>query len=465
MTTAHPYMGGSAPGQLQELLDAVGIKDPEPLFAQIPAAHRMSGQLELPPALRSEAELYRHLHDLLARNRDCEQNLSFLGGGCWQHYVPAVCDEIAQRTEFLTSEWGTPASDLGRNQAWFEYQSQLGALLELDFVSLPVYSWGCAVGHALRMACRATGRHRVVVPEHLDRERLAVLRTYCGRAELAGHIEIAYVGHDRETGELDLESLERALAPGAGAVYFETPGSLGVIESRCADIVALTHEADALAVAGVDPISLGVLAPPGAYRADIAVGPIQPLGVHMNCGGGVGGFIASSDEERIAREYPTLQVALCPTREPDERAFAIALLGQTSYGRREHGNDWTGNSVYMWAIAAAVYMALLGPEGFRELGETIIQRSHHAAARLAELPGVTVKWPTFFKELVVDFSDTGKTVAEINDGLLERGIFGGGDLSSTHPELGQSALYCVTEVHRREDVERLVDALAEEVSR
>ena len=396
MTTAHPYMAGSAPAQWQELLDAVGVEDPEPLFAQIPPEHRMRRPLRLPPALTSETELYRHLRDLLSRNRDCEQTLSFLGGGCWQHYVPAVCEEIALRTEFVTSEWGTPASDLGRNQAWFEFQSQLGALLELDFVSLPVYSWGCAVGHAVRMACRITGRRRVVVPRHLDRERLAVLRTYCGRPELPDHIEIAFADHDAQTGELALDSLERATDGGTAAVYFETPGSLGVIESRPSDIIERAHEAGALAISGTDPISLGVLAPPGQYGADLAVGPIQPLGVHMNCGGGVGGFIASADEERLVREYPTLQVALCPTSKPGEQAFAIALLGQTSYGRRENGNDWTGNSVYMWAIAAAVYMSLLGPAGFRELGETILQRSHYAARELERVRGISVKWGRFF---------------------------------------------------------------------
>ena len=464
MSTAHPYMTASAPGQQQELLDALGLRDPGPLFAQIPAEHRIERPLDLPLALRSEAELFRHLHDLLSQNCDCEQNLSFLGGGCWQHYVPAVVEEVVQRTEFLTSEWGTPASDLGRNQAWFEFQSQLGELLELDFVSLPVYSWGCAAGHALRMACRITGRNRVVIPKHLDSERLAVLRTYCGWPEQLDHIEIDYAEHEESSGELDLNSLEEALRRAPGAVYFELPGSLGVIESRCGEIVELTHRADALAVVGVDPISLGVLAPPGQYGADIAVGPIQPLGVHMNCGGGMGGFIASPDEERFARQYPTLQVAVCPTRVPEERAFAISLLGQTSYGLRENGNDWTGNSVYMWAIAAATYMALLGPEGFRELGETILQRSHYAKAELERLPGVRVRYPGFFKELVVDFSATGKTVAKINDRLLDQGIFGGGDLSAGHPELGQSALYCVTEVHRRQDIDRLVESLARVVA-
>ncbi len=205
-----------------------------------------------------------------------------------------------------------------------------------------------------------------------------------------------------------------------------------------------------------------MLAPPGDYGADIVVGPTQPLGVHMNCGGGVGGFIASRDEERYAREYPTLIVSIIDTIEPGERGFGLTLFDQTSYGLRERGKDWTGNSVYLWAIANAVYMALLGPRRVREVGELILLQSHYAARRLDELPGVSVSFPAgFFKEFVVNFDGTGKTVAEINRELRARGIFGGKDLSASFPALGQSALYCVTEVHTTADIDRLVDALGE----
>ena len=461
--TAHPYMANSAAASRQALLDAVGVADPEELFAQIPADHRMDRPLALPPALVSEAALARHLRDVLGRSRDCEQQLSFLGGGCWQHHVPAVCDEIAQRTEFVTPVWGTPASDHGRNQAWFEFTSQLAELLELDFVGLPVYSWGCAAGHALRMAARMTGRREVLIPANLDAERLAVIQTYCEPPEMAAHLGLVPVAIDDETGCLDLTDLERRIGPATAAVYIETPGSLGVIETGCAAATELAHAHGAELIAGVDPISLGVLAPPGAYGADIAVGPTQPLGVHMNCGGGVGGFIATRDEERYAREYPTLNLSIAPTRVAGEHGFTMTLFEQSSYGSRERGKDWTGNSVYLWAVVNAAYMALLGPHGFVELGEVILERSHEAADALATVPGVSVRWPGFFKELVVDFGGTGRSVAEINRALLVHGIFGGGDLSGSHPQLGQCALYCVTEVHTRDDVERLVETLKEVV--
>jgi glycine dehydrogenase subunit 1 len=455
-------MANSVPELKREMLEAIGAASIEELFSQIPESHRLRGELDLPPALTSEVELARHLRETLARNESCEGNLSFLGAGCWQHHVPAVCDEIVRRSEFVTPVWGTPSSDYGRNQAWFEFCSQLGELLALDFVGLPVYSWGCAAGHAIRMASRMTGRSEVLVSGTLDPERLAVIRTYCEPRETASHIDVTPVGYDPATGRLDLSDLRTKLSDRTIAVYFENPSYLGTIEAEAAEIVRLAHEAGAEAIVGVDPISLGVLSPPGDYGADIAVGTIQPLGVHMSCGGGVCGFIASRDEERYAREYPTLNISICDTIVPGERGFGVALFHQTSYGMREEGNDWTGNSTYLWAIAAAAYMSLLGPRGFEEVGDLILQRSHYAASLLDTVPGLRVEWPEgFFKEFVVSFDEAGVPVAEVNRRLRGHRIFGGKDLSRDLPALGQSALYCVTEVHTRDDIERLAAALEE----
>ena len=182
----------------------------------------------------------------------------------------------------------------------------------------------------------------------------------------------------------------------------------------------------------------------------------------MNAGGGVGGFIATRDDEKYAHEYPTLQVSLTGTSEPGEMAFGLTLFEQSSYGSREHGKDWTGNSVYLWTVANATYMSLLGPNGFAEIGKTILQRSHYAAKKIAEIPGVSVTWPSgFFKEFVVNFDGTKKKVSQINKSLLAKKIFGGKDLSKDFPHLGQSALYCVTEIHTLEDLDSLVSALKE----
>ena len=443
------------------MMAAVGVEDVEVLFEQIPEDHRTSRPLNLAPGIRAEATLDRRMRGILARNRSTSDSINFLGAGLWQHHVPAVCDEIAGRSEFLTNVWGTPSSDVGRNQAWFEYASQLGELLRMDFVGLPVYSWGAAAGYAVRMAARMTGRTEVVVAGPMDPERLAVLRTYCGPAEMDRALTVRTVGYDPATGCVDLEAVAAAIGSATAAVYFENPNFLGVLEAEAGEIAALARSADAETIVGVDPISLGLIAPPSDYGADIVVGSTQPLGVHLHAGGGVGGFIATRDEERYARQYPTLQVSLARTHEPGERSFGMTLFSQSSYGSREEGNDWTGNSVYLWAVVNAVYMALMGPQGFAEIGDTIIANSAWAAREVSHVPGVRVRWPGFFKEFVVDFTETGRTVAEVNAALLVEGIFGGKDLSIDFPELGQSALYCVTEVHTAEDVDALVCALKE----
>ncbi|MCL4288844.1 MAG: aminomethyl-transferring glycine dehydrogenase subunit GcvPA [Thermoleophilia bacterium] len=459
-------MPNSEPRTKQEMLDALGIAEVDELYEQIPADHRIKGDLKLPKALMSELDLRRHLLQTLAKNETCEENLSFLGAGCWQHHVPAICDEIAGRSEFVTNIWGTTSSDHGRNQALFEFCSQIGELVNMDCVGLPVYSWGCAAGHAIRMAARMTGRREVLIPRSLDPERLSVIRNYCEPAETRNHINVIMVDYDFESGRIDLEDLASKMSQSAAAVYLENPSYLGVIETEGAEVARLAHDCGAETIVGVDPISLGLLAAPADYGADIAVGTIQPLGLHLSCGGSMGGFIAARDEERYVREYPTLLLSLCETVETGERGFTMTLLEQSSYDAREEGKDWTGHTVHLWAIVSATYMALMGPEGFAEAGGSIISRSHYAAKRLDELDGVRIAFPAgFFKEFVVGFDDTGKTVADINLALRRHGIFGGKDLSRDFPELGQSALYCVTEVHSQDDIDRLVDALSEVISR
>ena len=462
LPTPHPFMANTAPGIFKEMLRVAKVNEIEDLFEQIPMDHKFSGEWEFDPAIPSEAALYKHLTRILSKNKSGEENLNFLGAGCWQHYVPAICDEMVTRTEYLTPVWGTPSSDHGRNQVWFEFQSQIGELVGMEFVGLPLYSFGTAGGHAIRMAARINGRNKVIIPRSMDPERLAVIKTYCGFKELSGFLEIVYVNLDPKTGRMDLLDLKSKLSTDVAAIYFDNPNYLGVIESEASEIAALVKTVGAQVIVGVDPISLGVLTPPSEYGVDIVVGTTQPLGVHMNAGGGVGGFIATRDEEIYAREFPTLQVSLTGTSVPGEMAFGLTLFEQSSYGSREHGKDWTGNSVYLWTVANATYMSLLGPIGFKEIGETILQRSHYAAKQLAEIPGVRVTWNSgFFKEFVVSFDGVKKTVAEINTALLEKNIFGGKDLSFDFPELGKSALYCITEIHTLEDIQTLVKAIKE----
>ena len=169
---------------------------------------------------------------------------------------------------------------------------------------------------------------------------------------MRSHIEIVEVAVDAETRQVDLADLERKLSADVAAVYFENPAYLGQFEVQAGSIVSAAHKSGAIAIVGVDPLSLGIVKPPGAYGADIAVGSIQPLGIHMHCGGGLGGFIASRDEPLFAYEYPALMVSIAETT-AGERGFGLALMHQSSYGSREDGKDWTGNSTYLWAIGCA----------------------------------------------------------------------------------------------------------------
>jgi len=280
------------------------------------------------------------------------------------------------------------------------------------------------------------------------------------------HIKLEAVDYDATTGCMDLADLQAKLADDVAAVYFENPGYLGFVEAGAAEIVRLAHSVGALAIAGVDPITLGVLTPPGTLGADIACGDIQPLGIHMHAGGGCSGFIAFRDDDPIfAQECPLELYTLLETAVPGEYAVAEALAERTSYGSRDQGKDWVGTASGLWTIGAAVYMTVMGPQGFKEVGETCIARSHYAADLLSQIPGVSLKLsPAFVKEFVANFDGTGKTVAAINKALLAKGIFGGKDLSQEFPELGQSALYCVTEYHNRSDIESLAAALKEVVA-
>jgi glycine dehydrogenase subunit 1 len=209
---------------------------------------------------------------------------------------------------------------------------------------------------------------------------------------------------------------------------------------------------------------LGVLAPPAHYGADIVCGDIQPLGMHMQFGGGHAGFIATRDEERYVMQYPSRLFGIAPTAVEGEYGFGDVAYERTSFALREEGKEWAGTAAALWGITAGVYLALMGPQGMTEIGQGIMQRSRYAAMQIGKINGV--QCPLFqsvhFKEFVVRFAPE-RPVAEINKALLAQGILGGQDLAHEFPQLGNSALYCVTEVHTRQDIDRLVNALEEAV--
>ncbi len=438
------------------MLREIGAASEEDLYADIPLELRFRGRLDLPAPLASEHALRRHVEGLLAKNRTCGEYLNFLGAGCYQHQVPAVCDEVNGRGEFLTAYAGEPYDDHGRFQALFEYASLMGELLDMDVVNVPTYDGFQAAATGLRMAARITGRRTVLVSRAISPDKLSKIRDY-----LAPRISVKLFDFNSKSGQPDLASLEDAVSGDTAAVYFENPSYLGTIADNGKAITDRTHDAGAVAVVGADPSSLGVLAPPADYGADIVVGDLQPLGMHMQFGGGHAGFIATRDDPTYVMEYPSRLFGITSTSVEGEYGFGDVAYERTSFAKREGGKEWVGTAAALWGITAGVYLALMGPEGMRELGEAVLQRSHYAAKRLSRIRGIRTPRLSgpFYQEFVVDFSRTGKSVAAIHRGLLRRGIFGGKGLSREFPELKACALYCVTEVHAKEDIDRLAEAL------
>jgi glycine dehydrogenase subunit 1 len=456
----YPYIPNSVPQVKEQMLKDVGAGSTEDFYEDVPQELRVKERMKLPEPLLSEYALKRHVEGILAKNSTCTEYLSFLGAGCYQHHVPAVCDEVNQRGEFLTAYAGEPYDDHGRFQALFEYSSMMGELLNMDVVNVPTYDGFQAAATSIRMASRITGRHEALLPRTVGPDKLSKIRDYN-----KPDIEIRLVEYQPETGQLDLNALKSMISAETAAVYFDNPSYLGLIETQGDEIARMAHDHNAICVVGADPISLGVLTPPADYGADIVCGDLQPLGMQMQFGGGQAGFIASRDEERYVMEYPSRLFGIAPTSVPGEYGFGDVAYERTSFAVREEGKEWVGTAAALWGITAGVYLALMGPQGMVEIGEGIMTRARYAMKQMDKVKGV--KAPLFrsphFKEFVVNFDDTGKTVAQINEALLAQGIFGGKDLSEEFPELGNSALYCVTEVHTKEDIDTLVGALKEVV--
>jgi len=322
-----------------------------------------------------------------------------------------------------------------------------------------MYDWASALGEAARMAARITGRREILIPKIIHPERAATLHVY---AEPPG-IMIEQVAYERENGQINLEDLKNKISDKTAAVYIENPSYLGFIETQVDEISEEAHAHGALFILGVDPTSLGILKPPGEYDADIVIGEAQPLGNAMNFGGPLLGIFACRGDMNLIRQMPGRIIGLTTTMDGGGQGFCMALQTREQHIRRERATSNICSNEALCAVASAVYMALLGPQGLRELGETIMYKANYAMRLISEIDGV--KAPIFksahFKEFTVNFDGAGLSVKEVHKKLLQHKIHGGKDISKEVPELGQTAIYCVTEVHSKEEIERLAEVLKE----
>jgi glycine dehydrogenase subunit 1 len=430
----------------EEMLAAIGVTSVDDLFSDIPAGVRFGRELDLDPAL-SEQELTRHLEELAARNVDTGRELSFLGAGMYDHYVPAVVDAVLQRGELLTAYTPyQPEMSQGVLQAIFEYQTVICELTGMDVSNASGYDGTTVAADACFVAKHATGRAKVVVTEATNPQVRQVIKTYAPGFGL-GVVEVPHRG-----GTTDPDEVRRAAAD-AACVIFQQPNFFGCLEPA-PDLAAAANDAEAIPVAHVDPTSLGVLEAPGVYGCGIAIGEGQGAGNYQSFAGPHYGFLAARTEYirrmpgRIVGE--TLDTA-------GERGYVLTLQTREQHIRREKATSNITTNQTLLALAGLVYFSWLGPQGLRELGETCMGLSAYAKTRLLEA-GLELVFPeqTTFKEFAIR---VGRSADEAIRAAREHGVHPGYALGRDYEGLDDALLVAVTERRTPPDIDRLAEVL------
>jgi len=438
------------------MLATLGLQSIDNLFSDVPSALQLKRPLNIPRAL-SEIELERRVRDKLSKNRAAPDYLCFLGGGASLHHVPSVIDEILSRGEFYTAYTPyQPEISQGMLQCLFEYQSAICELTGMDVANSSMYDWGSALGEAGRMAARVTRRKRIIVPGNVSPERLGILRTYC---EPAG-LNVKEIDFSSPGGNVDLSALRRELSSDVAAVYFENPSFFGTLEEAPSEISDAAHSAGALSIVGVDPLSLGLLKPPGEYGADIVVGDGQPMGLYPNLGGPLIGIFATRDDPVLLRQMPGRLIGLTTSKEDNKRGYTMVLQTREQHIRREQATSNICTNEALFALAVSIYLAVMGPKGIAEIGEQMVANSHYALKRMKE-EGLSapVFSGYFFNELSVR---TRTDSISLSRKLLDYGILGGLPMLRFFPgnqELSNVSLFAFSELHTESDIARLVSSI------
>jgi glycine dehydrogenase subunit 1 len=460
----------TTPQDLEAMLAAIGAESIDELFAAIPEGVRLGRDLDLPPG-QPEQAVYVHLRDLAARNVSAEDELTFLGAGMYDHYVPAVVDMLTARSEFLTPYTPyQPEISQGGLQVMFEYQTAISELTALPVSNASVYEGPSAVAAAGYLAKLANGRPRIVVSRGVHPHSRETLRTYA-HGFGAEVVEVAL-----RDGVTDADAWAEAIDVQTGAVIFQQPNFLGAVEDAEALAAAAKEKSaggsasdgrvpasgtpgPAVVVGAYDPIPLGILKPPGDCGVDVAVGEGQPLGNRLDFGGPSFGFFAATEAHlrrmpgRIAGE----------TRDVDgRRGFVLTLQTREQHIRREKATSNICTSQALNALAGVVHLAWLGRRGLVELGELLLQRTHYARERLTALDGVRA---LHSQPVVREFAlALDADVSRVVDRCQDQGVNPGYVLGRDYPEHADGLLVALTEQRSRADIDRLADALGTAVA-
>jgi glycine dehydrogenase subunit 1 len=433
------------------MLAAIGVDSVDDLFEQVPEPLQLGKPLALPDGM-SEAEVHECLSALAARNADAEEQVCFLGAGMYDHYVPAIVDAITQRSEFLTPYTPyQPEISQGGLQVMFEFQTAMSELTGLPVSNAGLYEGPSSVASAGYLAMAATKRRRFVVSRGLHPHSRETLETYA----VGYDAEVVEVG--LQDGATDAEALAAAVDGETAAVFLQSPNFLGAIE-RVESLGTAAKEHGALVVVACDPMTLGVLKPPGEQGADIALGEGQPLGNRLDFGGPSFGFFCATQEQirrmpgRIAGETDDVD---------GRRGFVLALQTREQHIRREKATHNICTAQALNALAAMVHLAWLGREGYRELGELLVRRTAYARERLAAVRGVELLHDApVAREFAVKLEAPVDKVLEF---CAKEGFAAGYALDRDYPEYENGLLVAITERRTKAEIDRLAELLGDAV--
>ncbi|WP_054949419.1 aminomethyl-transferring glycine dehydrogenase subunit GcvPA [Numidum massiliense] len=432
----------------QAMLQALGCGSVDELFADIPESVRFNGELNIPEGM-SELELSRHMQRLANENKNLQQVVSFLGAGTYEHYIPSVVGHVIGRSEFFTAYTPyQPEISQGELQAIFEFQSMICELTGMDVANSSMYDGPTALAEAATLAAAASRKQKVLVSRAVHPEARDILRTYARGGQGIEVVEVA-----ADAGVTDVEKLAELADTDTAAVIVQSPNFFGNLEDLAA-IEKIAHRHKGLFVVSTNPLSLGIVQPPGAFGADIVVGDAQPLGIPTQFGGPHCGFFATT--KKLMRRIPGRIVGQTVDEE-GTRGFVLTLQAREQHIRREKATSNICSNQALNALAAGVYMSAMGKQGLTDVAQQNVQKAHYAQRQLRKLPGVEPLFDApFFNEFALRLP---RPASELQAALLEKGMLAGYDLSRDYPELGNAVLLAVTEMRTRTEIDQLVQAV------
>lgn len=430
------------------MLEAIGVSTIDELFSDIPEKVRFKGEYNI-KAAKSETALMKELFQMASRNADLKRNVSFIGAGVYDHYMPVIVDHVISRSEFYTAYTPyQPEISQGELQAIFEFQTMICELTGMDVANSSMYDGGTALAEAAMLSAGHTKRKKIIVSSAVHPESREVLKTYA-KGQYLEVIEVPV-----KDGITDIEELKGLVNEDVAAVIVQYPNFFGRIEPL-KELEEIIHGNKSMFVVSSNPLSLGVLTPPGKFGADIVIGDAQPFGIPTAFGGPHCGYFAVTT--KLMRKVPGRLVGQT-TDDQGRRGFVLTLQAREQHIRRDKATSNICSNQALNALAASVAMTALGKKGVREMAAANLQKAHYAKNAFKEAGFNVVYDGHSFNEFVVELN---RPVKEINKQLLQKGIIGGYDLGRDYSELANHMLIAVTEQRSKEEIDTLVKELGD----